>query len=230
MGNMCNSSKQNDVRKDRSRLDRSGAPDGQSQANARPSSSTAVGSGQAATHPTNIAPTPAKGISSSQASGGSGDDGLYGTSYTNKKTKEYDLLHDIVKQTRSNFIDCGEKTSGMDEEEIQRRAEFYECSIKSTSFNQQSNQVAKMANRPNIFDLPINHYVLQLNNPGTSTISVSKDKEEIDISSLVLVLTSASISPADLTFIGSNSMSISSALEQMQIVDQGQIVKSFEQL
>lgn len=32
---------------------------------------------------------------------GEGDDVLaYGTSYTNKKTKEYDLLHDIVKQTK----------------------------------------------------------------------------------------------------------------------------------
>ena len=30
------------------------------------------------------------------------DDGAYGTSYTNRKTKEYDLLNDIVKQTRKS--------------------------------------------------------------------------------------------------------------------------------
>ena len=43
---------------------------------------------------------------STAADGGVGDGSeLYGSSYTNRRTREADILHDIVRQTRQNFID-----------------------------------------------------------------------------------------------------------------------------
>ena len=36
---------------------------------------------------------------------------LYGSSYTNRRTREADILHDIVRQTRSNFIDVANSNS-----------------------------------------------------------------------------------------------------------------------
>ena len=37
------------------------------------------------------------------------DGGAYGTSYTNRKTKEYDLLNDIVKQTRKSVATISQR-------------------------------------------------------------------------------------------------------------------------
>jgi len=45
---------------------------------------------------------------SGAGSGGAPGGGEYGTSYTNRKTKEHELLSDIVKQTRQNFIDVSQ--------------------------------------------------------------------------------------------------------------------------
>ena len=60
------------------------------------------------------APPPAATAGPGAGGGGGGAaDGseLYGSSYTNRRTREADLLHDIVRQTRSNFIDVATSTS-----------------------------------------------------------------------------------------------------------------------
>jgi len=54
-----------------------------------------------------------------------GDGGVYGTSYTNRKTREYDLLNDIVKQTRGAFIDVSAKGGTLDEDDLLERGQKY---------------------------------------------------------------------------------------------------------
>ena len=52
---------------------------------------------------------------------------VYGSSYTNRRSREFDLLHDIVKQTRNAFIDVGVKAAGggIDEEDLAERSMLY---------------------------------------------------------------------------------------------------------
>ena len=58
--------------------------------------------------------------------GGAGDDSaVYGSSYTNRRSKEFDLLHDIVRQTRSAFIDIAQKPHAIHEEDAQERSTLY---------------------------------------------------------------------------------------------------------
>ena len=53
--------------------------------------------------------TAASGAAAAAAAGDGSE--LYGSSYTNRRTREVDLLHDIVRQTRSNFIDVATSAS-----------------------------------------------------------------------------------------------------------------------
>ena len=53
------------------------------------------------------------------------DESVYGSSYTNRRTREFDLLHDIVRQTRSAFIDVSQKPVAIDEEDMTERSTLY---------------------------------------------------------------------------------------------------------
>ena len=59
------------------------------------------------------------------------EEGAYGTSYTNRKTKEYDLLNEIVRQTRRSV---GKRKSGNNQQKqththLVKNLTFFFCRV-----------------------------------------------------------------------------------------------------
>ena len=86
-----------------------GQPHLQSAAAATAATAAAGGSSSPDVPRTSAQDIASSGPASSADGGGAGSVGdgseLYGSSYTNRRTREADILHDIVRQTRRNFID-----------------------------------------------------------------------------------------------------------------------------
>jgi len=139
----CNSSRQEDVRRDRERV-----PHRAPQQRKAASSSThpqeqkdplnghhSAPSGVDVPRTTaqEIAPASndAADASTVNAGGDAGtDEAVYGSSYTNRRTKELDLLHDIVRHTRGAFIDVAQRPQQIHEEDITERSTIYSKHIQ----------------------------------------------------------------------------------------------------
>jgi len=90
----CNSSKREDVRRDRQRRNINSGQQQYSQNNQNSNFSNVFNA-----YSSNI------NIPNQKHSASNHSNNIYGTSYTNRKTAEFELLNDIVRATRGNFID-----------------------------------------------------------------------------------------------------------------------------
>mmetsp|Transcript_8582 Transcript_8582/g.16413 ORF Transcript_8582/g.16413 Transcript_8582/m.16413 type:complete len:189 (+) Transcript_8582:82-648(+) len=186
----CNGSKQADVQRDRQRIAR--------QPENRPSNKVSK-----------IARSDALVIGGKPMNDDDETEGVvYGTSYTNKKTKEYNFLHDIVTKTRSDFIDVSQQpqdvTDNMDD-----RTEIYAKRLASlglaTAFD-------------SMFTLP-KALLDEDAEPNTLTAVVHAALDD-----------SATISTADVNFIKEAAASIGEQVKAVQVQSSGAYVLTFDQL
>jgi hypothetical protein len=174
------------------------------------------------------------------------DGGAYGTSYTNRKTKEYDLLNDIVKQTRNNFIDVSAKSGQLDEDDLLERGQKYVKNLSEIPSNSMQTIAPSATSHSfgvyyNAMELPSpsSHVVKRTSVPSSASssslssgLAQSKMTGEIDYAALVNILSSASVPPHDIDFITTASTQIASViLESTTIQDPPpRIVLTFEEL
>jgi hypothetical protein len=142
-------------------------------------------------------------------------DGVYGTSFTNRKTQEYDLLHEIVQSTRSNFIDVSAKTDQLDDEDIQERSQKYQKQLFNGPNNSNNAAVTGSLAAPSA---PLFHSIL-LSPVGCDSSALS------DALSLLIPLPAS-----DIEFITNYSQSIAEAIGKSRIIERGKLVKTFEEL
>jgi hypothetical protein len=175
---------------------------------------------------------------------GAGSGGAYGTSYTTRKTKEYNLLNDIVKQTRNNFIDVSAKSGAVDEDDLLERGQKYVKNLSEIP-SHLSSQGPPSATA---HSFGVYYSALELPQPSglvvkraavtasssslSSGIAQSKLTGEIDYAALVAILASASVTPQQADLISSASAQIASTILEATTVQQEQprIVLSYEEL
>ena len=151
------------------------------------------------------------------------DDGAtYGTSYTNRKTREYDLLNDIVKQTSRNFIDVSAASRGvLDEEDLVERGQKYVknlsdipashsavATVSTSSFGRYYNSME--------LPQPSKAIVQRAAAPGTSGLGAGlvahgaatavAAPASVDYAALIALLSTAHIAPNDIEFVSAPSL------------------------
>lgn len=181
------------------------------------------------------------------------DDGAaYGTSYTNRKTREYDLLNDIVKQTRHNFIDVSAKSAQLDEEDLIERGQKYAKNLSEIPTSDATHTSANNASYNSFgvyysaMDLPppssdiVKRVVTRTSDAGRHAPSAlaagiaqrrSSFTGEVDYASLVHLLATAAVAGADVEFaaVASSQLAAAIAADSAQ-PSEGKIVLTFEEL
>jgi len=209
--------------------------------------------------------TTAKEIAGGQSAATTGSrDGneevVYGSSYTNRKNKEYDLLHDIVKQTKSSFIDVGGRGAGMgmlEEEDAVERSQVYARKIEDLNVTsaaaaaavsahsaQQSQQQPSLLSSSlghsalphTIFDLPLPAF----NAPITAAHDAAPYSPSSSFPSslppvLVLLVSTlaapmSSATTSDCVWVAHAAATVGSSLSTVKLKDSGKIVLTFEEL
>lgn len=176
--------------------------------------------------------------------------GAYGTSYTNRKTKEYDLLNDIVKQTRNNFIDVSAKSGQLDEDDLIERGQKYVRNLHDIPSAATPTGLPNSANS-NSFGIyystlelpqPHSHIVKRVsaiapptNSTSTlaSNIAQTRLTGEVDYSALVQLMANATVQSVDMEFITSAAAQLSSTIIESTSVQEmamPKITLAFEEL
>jgi len=187
----CNGSKTNDFQADRQRVARKPEPrPTQTGRNSvqQPTKGIAIGSGQ----------------QKDTKEEGDGET-VYPGSYTAQKTVEYEFLHNIVQQTRGNFIDVSSKATDIDESDAAERTQKYIRKLESVG-------TTKSVLLNSLFDLP------------TSCM------DSVDMTSLADLLGTASISLRDVETAAAAAQAISASIERIVVKDVGKVVLTFEEL
>jgi hypothetical protein len=192
-----------------------------------PTASTAAAPATASSGSGNIADVPRSQVREIAPTRGEeksiGD--AYGTSYTNRKTKEYDLLQDIVKQTRQNFIDVAAREHTGDD--ITEREDRYNKQLAGlTAFSPSSSggAAAQLAQSSLLALFPPTA-------PVAAAASLPKPAETND--DINLLFNDASISAANFTCISHAASQVHDALTAMRAAIVGhnkRLVLSFEEL
>lgn len=141
------------------------------------------------------------------------EEGPYGTSFTNQRTKEHDFLHGIVNQTRHHFIDVSQQPAVIDGMEAEDRGSSYVDKISQL-------QVEDVLS--GLFALP----------RGMLDTGI-KDHEGVTLSLTAAVCSAignASIKPADVEFMNECCSAMVGAVKAMEAKDVGKFVLTFDEL
>jgi len=186
----CNGSKTNDFQADRQRVNRKPEPRASQARNSvqQPTKGIAIGSAQ----------------QRDAKAEGEGET-VYPGSYTAQKTKEYDFLHNIVQQTRGNFIDVSSKATDIDESDAAERTQKYIRKLESVG-------TTKSVLLSSLFDLP------------TSCL------DSVEMTVLLDILSTASISSQDIESSAAAAQAVSASIERIVVKDIGKVVLTFEEL
>lgn len=140
----------------------------------------------------------------------------YGTSFTNKKTQEFDILHHIVAQTRNNFIDVSQSPTQL--------LDAVESADRSNVYTQHLSQM-RMPNvlRSSLFALPCSAL------DGIPTTVDPASNLPTPAAAIIASLTLSSIYPADYDFMRECSSAIGHSMH-MEIRHENNFVLSFDQL
>jgi hypothetical protein len=126
----CLQSRDEDIRRDRERVKRR-QPTGA--ANDRQEPLLRDGGGldeRRATRPLGIAGGAGDNDATGGGGGGNGDVDIYGSSYTDRKTKEFDFMHNLVEKTQHNFIDVSQRPLVLDDIDVEEKSHEYEQRLR----------------------------------------------------------------------------------------------------
>jgi len=177
--------------------------------------------------------SPAKGIATPNApkAGARNDDGnealrVYGTSLTNKRTKEHDMMHRIVEQTQNNFIDVQHKQNLDEEAEDRSRAKNKYKQLGESGAGAGAVLVLEggaMSGGPSAGLAP-----LASSSSSAAPASAAAESKELDV---VTVLTGPQISEADHTLMSHALTEVCTALAStLAVRPTGAVVLSFAEL
>lgn len=268
---ICNSSTKEDVRRDRERVraaegrgggqqhagdgrsERGSSIPGAAQAGRLPPSSSAIPTGSYRDSGGGLRAGESAGevLAASFRQGGVLDE-QYGSSYAQRKTKEYDILNDIVKQTRNNFIDVSSKPGTLDDEDLIERGNRYVrilSEMPASATQSALGAPSPFGKEQGAMELPLPCASVigkdaaataaapsRPSNPSALSSlmrpSQSASSLEVDYGSLVRLLSSASLSAQDAELIAAASTQLTNALLDSATVQEPppQIVLSFEEL
>lgn len=168
--------------------------------------------------------------------------GEYGTSYTNRKTKEYDLLNDIVKQTRNNFIDVSAKSGQLDEDDLLERGQKYVKNLSEIPTNAQSLAPSATSQSFGVYysalDMPPPSSLIVKRTPApsaasslASNLAQARSTGEVDYNALVHILATAYVTPQDVEFITNASAQVAATIEAGLMQEaETKIVLTFDEL
>ena len=194
--------------------------------------------------------TPAKagaegGAALAQAGGdaaaGAGDgDAVYGSSYTGRRTRELELLHDIVRQTRGAFIDVSrrQQTADVAEDGAERseRSGAYSRQIRQQQQQQQQQTAAAVpssalaAAAASSSLLPSSSSLLSAHPVIPSPFSLPAAPASSSVASALAAVKAAGLTAADRDWLRRRAGELTRAMEALQLPDAGTIVLSFDQL
>jgi len=227
-----------------------GSGSGTGAANGTPVAATpiAVGPGAAAGAPAaavadEVMRTPAKGIAAPNQPKGSraDEDGItrmYGTSLTNKRTKELDLLHKIVEQTQHNFIEVHNNKQNLDDDGLDERranAKYKALGDSAVGGGGGGLLAAAMPFTTKTITLPVasdsTAAAAGTASAGPSISVIVSDSSSKSVGDIVSVLSGTNVPPEDITLMGHALDAVSTALASaLCVMPVGPVVLTFEEL
>jgi hypothetical protein len=176
----------------------------------------------------------AAGGGGATAGGGAADgDAVYSSSYTQRRTREFDLLHDIVRQTRSAFIDVTRRQQAdIAEEEAERseRSVIYNKQIKQQQQTLQSAAATAPPVAAAVSSSLLASSLLSAHSLIPSLFSLPLAPANSSVASAVAAVKAAGLSAADREWLRRRATEMSEAIGQLELPDTGRIVLSFDEL
>ena len=168
---------------------------------------------------------------------------MYGSSYTQRRTREFDLLHDIVRQTRSAFIDVTRRPQPQADIAEDDGADRTERSVVySKQLRQQQQQltaaaiaatvapVAGAATAASSSSSLLSSSLLSAHPLIPSLFSLPAVPANSSAASALAAVKAAGPSAAEHDWLRHRALQLSEAMAALELPDTGRIVLSFDEL